>query len=151
MSKPYLSALPAALVLLTACGGGGPPRSNFVPADPQPGGARAIVVAGSDLRGGGSLLVSLRRHVAGMQVRQSTAGPCPEISFRGQRSLMGPSHPVVYVDGTRAANTCVLEMLNPGEVRTVEVYPQGVSRRPGYEAAAHGLILVFLRDGSEAT
>ena len=31
------------------------------------------------------------------------------------------------------------------DVARVEVYPQGVTRRPGYGTHAHGLILVFMR------
>jgi len=87
----------------------------------------------------------LYTRVAGMVVEND--GPCPELRMRGQRSLVGSNSPIVYVDGARTVNTCVLDMLHTTDLRRVEVYPMGVVNRPGYEANPNGLILVFLRDG----
>ncbi len=50
------------------------------------------------------------------------------------------------MDGTRALDTCILGMLRAGDVRRVEIYPMGVTTRPGYSPHSHGLILVFLRE-----
>jgi hypothetical protein len=74
--------------------------------------------------------------------------PCPSVQLRGRKSLYGSSDPVVYVDGTRTVNSCVLEMLSTWDINRVEVYPMGVSNRPGYAANPNGLILVFMHDGS---
>ena len=60
-------------------------------------------------------------------------------------SFQGTVNPHVYVDGTRATDTCVLTSLRSHDVERVEVYPQGVTRRPGYGTHAHGLILVFMK------
>jgi hypothetical protein len=58
-------------------------------------------------------------------------------------------NPQVYVDGTRATDTCILQSLRSDDVDSVEVYPMGVTKRPGYATHAHGLILVFLRGAGE--
>ena len=94
----------------------------------------------------GTLLSSIAARISQMGVRHA-GSECPQITLRGPKSFIG-ANPGVYVDGNRAANTCVLEMLNPGDVHRVEVYPMGVTQRPGYDNQAGGLILVFLRDGN---
>jgi hypothetical protein len=42
-------------------------------------------------------------------------------------------------------NTCILDQLNPEDVERLELYPTGMTPRPGYFADADGLILVFMR------
>lgn len=107
----------------------------------------AVVISGDQLAGGGANLLRLVRHrVASMQVRETSG--CPEVTLRGAKSIHGLAAPTVYVDGQRAANTCILEMLHTGDVQRVEVYPMGVTNRPGYLANGAGLILVFMRRGS---
>lgn len=106
----------------------------------------AVVISFEQLQGGGANLLRLVRHrVASMQVRETTG--CPEVTMRGAKSIHGLAAPTVYVDGQRAANTCILEMLHTGDVDRVEVYPMGVTNRPGYLANGAGLILVFMRRG----
>ena len=63
-------------------------------------------------------------------------------SFEG---MGGGDYPSVYVDGTHVGDTCILEALDAREVDRVEVYPMGVTNRPGYPGNNAGLILVFLR------
>jgi hypothetical protein len=105
------------------------------------------VLSGPSLRDhGGTLLAYLYGRVSGMQVDYSSV-PCPSIQIRGRKSLYGSTDPVVYVDGARTANSCVLEQLLTRDLQRVEVYPMGVANRPGYEAHPNGLILVFLLDG----
>lgn len=70
---------------------------------------------------------------------------CPEIRLRSNVNARGAVSPHVYVNGTRASNTCVLESLRTTDVERVEVYPRGFTNRPGYGTHAHGLILVFTR------
>ncbi len=79
-----------------------------------------------------------------MRVRRPS-GECPRISLRNFVTFQSVVNPHVYVDGTRTADTCVLESLRTQDVESVEVYPMGVTRRPGYAPHAHGLILVFMR------
>lgn len=113
-----------------------------------PGGGSGFVLSGPSMwQHGGNLLSYLQGRISGMTVDQG-ADVCPKVTLRGQRSIFGNNDPVVYVDGARTANSCVLESLYTGDLRRVEVYPFGVSHRPGYEAHPNGLILVFLDDGT---
>lgn len=125
---------------LAGCTGTGP-----VPHSPPAARVgNAIVISFEQLQGGGSSLLRLVRHrVASMQVRETSG--CPDVTLRGAKSIHSVSVPSVYVDGQRAANTCILEMLNTHDVQRVEVYPGGVTNRPGYLANGAGLILVFMR------
>ncbi len=105
----------------------------------------AVVLTGSALTDGeGSLLSTMKGKIPGFQVQ---TGPdiCPEISLRGQASFSGFINPDVYVDGTRATDTCILETLSAKDAERVEIYPMGFTMRPGYRTHAEGLILVFLR------
>ena len=91
----------------------------------------------------GTLLSALEARIANMGVLRG--GECPQITLRGRTTVARATNPGVYVDGTRATNTCVLEHLNVAEVHRVEVYPMGVARSAGYEVQPGGLILVFMR------
>ena len=95
------------------------------------------------------MLRYLYARIPGMQVDYSSP-VCPRVHIRGRKSLIGSSDPIVYVDGARTANSCVLDDLHTRDLSRVEVYPMGVSNRPGYEAHPNGLILVFLRNGTES-
>lgn len=107
------------------------------------------VLEGPDLYNhNGPLLRYLYNRVPGMSVDYQ-APVCPRVHIRGRKSLMGSSDPVVYVDGARTSNSCVLQDLHTRDISRVEVYPMGVSNRPGYEAHPNGLILVFIRNGTE--
>jgi hypothetical protein len=116
---------------------------------PPPGNnsTSGVVLSGPSLNEhGGSLLAFLFGRVSGLAVDYSTY-PCPSIQLRCRKSQYGSNDPIVYVDGARAVNSCVLEMLLSRDISRVEVYPMGVSNRPGYEAHPNGLILVFLMSG----
>ena len=104
----------------------------------------AVILTGSALADGpGTVLAAMSGKVPNFRVRHS--GHCPEIILRANTSFQGEVNPQVYVDGTRASDTCILETLRTEDVERVEVYPQGFTTRPGYATHAHGLILVFLR------
>lgn len=146
-SRSLLIALSALTV--SACGSGpvsqSGPTAGIAPTQ-GPNTASGIVLTGPALQEHtGTLLMFLYTRVAGMVIEND--GPCPEVRMRGQRSLVGSNSPIVYVDGARTVNTCVLDMLRTTELRRVEVYPMGIVNKPGYEANPNGLILVFLRDG----
>lgn len=105
----------------------------------------AVVLSGPALEdGSGSLLGAISGKVPNFRIHHRGSG-CPEITLRSYVSYVGLANPHVYVDGTRAIDTCVLESLRGLDVQRVEVYPQGVTRRPGYGTHAPGLILVFMR------
>jgi hypothetical protein len=144
------AALAVVCVLTGACG--------MNAADPHPAASPdedgvtqqkgAIVVTGRALDdGAGNVLAALAGKVPNMRVRH-TASQCPEIALRSQVNFRGLVSPYVYVDGTRATDTCVLETLRASDVERVEIYPQGFTTRPGYATNAHGLILVFMRSGA---
>lgn len=95
----------------------------------------------------GGFVTIVQSHVRGMTVSRS--GACPHIVLRaGSRSEA--TEPLVYVDGQRLSDTCVLETLNVDAVDRAEVYPSGVTNRPGYHSNNGGLILIFMKDGSDA-
>ena len=119
---------------------------NSAPGNADGGGKQgaAMVIDEHELQhAGGNVLNILPSHVAGMRVRRTDG--CPEILMRGTRSMMNSNDPIVYVDGTRSGNTCVLESLVPSDIHRIEVYPMGVTQRPGYRNSPNGLILVFMK------
>lgn len=133
--------LAGALVLATACASGRRPERDE---QYQRG---AVVLSGEALEdGSGSVLGAMTGKVPSMRV-QHVNGHCPEITLRSHVSYVGIANPHVYVDGTRAIDTCVLESLRTNDVQRVEVYPQGYTTRPGYGTHSAGLILVFMRSG----
>lgn len=107
----------------------------------------AVILTGRALEAGaGSVLAAMGGRVPNFRVRRQT-GQCPAITLRNNVSFQQLANPHVYVDGTRTADTCILESLRTEDVERVEVYPQGFTTRPGYGTHAPGLILVFMRSG----
>jgi hypothetical protein len=105
----------------------------------------ATILSGPALTDGpGSVLGAMIGKVPNFRVVRRD-NQCPDLMLRNAVNMRGVVNPHVYVDGTRTTDTCILESLRAGDVERVEVYPQGVTRRPGYATHAHGLILVFLR------
>lgn len=139
---PRSLALLLPLALCTACmtgaqarEGGGGIESN----------GRGVVLSGVALDDGpGSVLHTLQGKIPGMKV-QRYRDECPHIALRSDATFRTLVNPHVYVDGTRATDTCILETLQSQDMDRVEIYPGGVSGRPGYPAHPHGLILLFMR------
>ena len=103
-----------------------------------------VVIEGSALGGNDkSILSVLRQRVAGMRI--SLSGSCPVITMRGNNSIHASPNPVVFVNDTRSANTCILDDLRMRDIERLEVYPTGVGPSPSYGANANGLILVYTR------
>lgn len=96
----------------------------------------------------GSVLSIIQSRVRGMTVTRTEI--CPRIIVRGGGSRSQVADAVVYVNGQRISDTCILEGLDVEAVSSVEVYPSGVTQRPGYHSNSGGLILVFMKDGSDA-
>lgn len=69
---------------------------------------------------------------------------CPLLELRGKDSVEGSNDPDVYVDGTRTSDTCPLVTIQAVSTERIEVYPLGMTSRPGYPSSGHGLILIFL-------
>jgi hypothetical protein len=105
----------------------------------------AIVLTGTELEDGrGNVLNAMQGKVPNFRIRR-VRGECPQITLRNAVSFQSVVNPHVYVDGTRATDTCILESLRTEDLERVEVYPMGVTIRPGYGRHAHGLILLFSR------
>jgi hypothetical protein len=102
----------------------------------------AMVITSSQLTTNPNLLGALRGRLGGATIQESSAG-CPRITLRGTRSMFGSNDPVVYVDGVRATNTCILHSMPTANLDRVEIYSSGVAPQPPYKAHPNGLILVF--------
>ena len=139
------ATLGLAVLTLSACAGNSGSVNEF--SEGVRSSVIRIVIRVVEMTSSVNLVNLIQSRVTNLQVRRN--GPCPEFEFRGRNSVLAPTPPGVYVNGQHTMNTCVLEMLDPQDINLVEVYPQGVANRPGYHSTAGGLILVFLKDGSE--
>jgi hypothetical protein len=144
---PRILCLALAPLALAACGSG-VSETRLATSRPSVGSGTtsAVVLEGDELMAGETLLRSLVGRMANIEVLASNRG-CPEVHLRGRQSILPSPGPSIYVDGARAVNTCVLDEIAPSEVRRVEVYPMGA--HVGYASDRNGLILVFLRDGTD--
>lgn len=142
------------MAAMVACGFG---RGRYLPDgfdDPGGGpspkrGTASVVITGKELaRDGRPLLDVMRTRVPGLQITLA-GSQCPEVLLRGRSTLITQSNPSIYVDGEHASNTCILNSLNSADIARVEVYPQGVTSRPGYLADPYGLILIFMRETND--
>lgn len=119
-------------------------------ADPGEGGGvenrdGAVVISGAALEdGSGTVLAALQGKVPSMRI-QRHPDRCPEVTLRSATSYRSIPNPHIYVDGIRATDTCILEQLRSQDVASIEIYPLGVTKRPGYGMNANGLILIFMR------
>src|SRR5690349_15791536 len=89
-----------------------------------------------------SLLELMKARVPSITVIDDT--PCPDIYLRGRSTITTSSSPAIYVDGERANNTCVLDMMNVLDLSRVEIYPNG-QPRAGYPSSPYGVILIFVK------
>lgn len=124
---------------LAACAGAGPAArpTDF---------GNAQVFEGDDLlQARGNLVRGLAARLANSEVVELDG--CLSLQIRGRKTIRRPEPPGVYIEGQRATGSCALEMLNVEDISRVEVYPGGVTQRPGYFSQMGGLILVFLKDG----
>lgn len=150
--RPVLPAL--APLLFVACLGNPPPPGGGMGAEAARAERAAtpedaIVIDRDALaRSDDLLLYVLVGQVPSVSVNydpESSSERCPRLSLRGPLVGTGLSNPVVYVNGTRTSDTCVLVNIRSTEISWVELYPTGTTRRPGYVTHPHGLILVFTR------
>jgi hypothetical protein len=138
------SAVAGCLLTLVAMGGCGsaPVDQERDLASSGPG---KTVIEGRALEDGrGSVLDVIRGKTPSLRVRRDV-GQCPRITLRNDVSFLSQVNPAIYVDGTRANDTCILDSIRGSDVQFLEIYPRGVTTRPGYGMHAHGLILLFMR------
>jgi hypothetical protein len=131
----------AAMVLLAGACAGGPGGDSGTPGQSRSG--SAIIVEGDQLRQQNTDILTILSRVSAVQIRRSSS--CPTITMRGQKTYLGSPDPLIYVNGTQAGNTCLLELMRSEDVERIEVYPAGVSSSPEYAPSPNGLILIFLR------
>lgn len=106
-----------------------------------------VVLTGATLEDGrGNVLSTMQGKVPGFRYRRQR-GECPRITLRNNVSYGDFGNPHVYVDGTRATDTCILDSVRTEDVERVEVYALGVTTRAGYATHPYGLILLFMRGG----
>lgn len=96
----------------------------------------------------GGVVTIMQSHVRGMLVDRNTG--CPHIVLRGGPGRSPAAEPLVYIDGQRISDTCILDGLNVESIARAEVYPSGVTHRPGYHSNSGGLILIFMKNGEDA-
>jgi hypothetical protein len=98
-------------------------------------------------RSGNTLSEVLARLVPNLRVsRANRAGTCPRLVLRGIKSVTLSSDPDIYVDGARALDTCILDLLPMASIARVEVYAGGqIPRSEPITPSASGAILIFTR------
>ena len=138
--------LPVLVLTLTSCVSLRSPAERSVRTD---GGVRneggATILSGIALdERRGSVLDALQGTVPGIKILRHR-DQCPQVTLRSHVTFESVVNPMVYVDGTRTVDTCILESLRTDDVASVEIYPMGVTKRPGYATHAHGLVLIFMR------
>lgn len=139
-----LSVLSLTTLAFAGCLGTAPVENDGTPAARY---GAAVVLSGEELWDrSGSVLRVLRGRLA--SVRVTRGGQCPRIIMRGHTSIAGEENANVFIDGTPMLNTCVLATLAASAVKRIEVYPMGVTGRPGYSSSSDGLLLLFMRDGN---
>ena len=144
-------AVPALLTLLVS----GCSTSRPFDRSTEPGGrplapttSGSVIITGQALSAdpGRTVLDAVRRAMPQLHVSSwSQYSRCPNVELRGKDSVGGSSNPDVYVDGTRTVDTCPLVTLQASATRRIEIYPLGVTPRPGYPSSPHGLILIFVQ------
>jgi hypothetical protein len=123
-------------------------RSNNPANRPHSGGTTgSVILTGRSLSldPGRTILDVIKRSMPQLRITGWTPYTrCPMLELRGKDSMEGSNDPDVYVDGTRTSDTCPLVNIQAISTERVEVYPLGMTSRPGYPSSGHGLILIFL-------
>lgn len=150
---PHLRSGLAALVLAvagTACSRSAQHSRKLLEVNDGNGvvasGGHTVIGREALIRSDVPVLDVLRYRVPGLSV--SPRDDCPEVTLRGKSTFVTASNPAIYVDGQRAANTCVLTMLSTFHLARVEVYPDGIPPS-GYLTNPYGVILIFSLKGLE--
>jgi hypothetical protein len=141
-----LAVATLAILASAGCIGKAPLQSQTdLDRNPARTGIRANVLTANQLQHeNGPLLEVMTRRVSNIQVDNRFS--CPAITLRGNHNTVpGITEPLVYVDGIRTVDTCILNLMSASDVDRVEIYPMGFTERAGYANNSHGLILVFTR------
>lgn len=147
MTRMTRTLLATAALTATACGAAwrGAPERHYQGTGVENVGSATVVTAEELHDADGSVLRAIMGKVPNMKVSFTDMGRCPAIALRSAEDIHGNDFPGVYVDGTHASDTCILESLQARDVERVEIYPMGFTHRHGYGRNNGGLILVFTR------
>jgi len=104
------------------------------------------------LASGSNLIDVLRSRIPGLQV--STADwrspSASSLGLRGQNSLIGPSEPLIFVDGLRLpqpGGIGQLEFINPLDVDRIEILPGPAATTYYGTGASNGVVLIYTQTG----
>ena len=126
---------------LCACSAHPAPRTGVSSPDVRTDGGVTILTAAVLQKQSRSLLDLMKARVPSIEIIDNQ--PCPDVFLRGRSTFTTSSDPAIYVDGQRATNTCVLDMMNVMDLQRVEIYPNG-QPRGGYQSSPYGVILIFV-------
>jgi len=128
--------------LLCACAAHPTPKTDVSTPDIRSSGGVTILTEALLQKQSRSLLELMKARVPSITVIDDT--PCPDIYLRGRSTITTSSSPAIYVDGERANNTCVLDMMDVLDMERVEIYPNG-QPKGGYQSSPYGVILIFMK------
>ena len=128
--------------LLCACAVHPAPKTDASTPDIRSSGGVTILTEALLQKQSRSLLELMKARVPSITVIDDT--PCPDIYLRGRSTITTSSSPAIYVDGERANNTCVLDMMDVLDMERVEIYPNG-QPKGGYQSSPYGVILIFMK------
>lgn len=150
MTTPTLRlASCACLVLLLACGQSGAAFADGENA-PRPRRSALTVLDGERLQtaveSGATLIQILSTRVPSVRMlAQGVAmDQCPRFVIRGNSSIQNVTTPDIYINDTRAQDTCVLNSLTPQDIGAIEVY-SGTSAPAGMATRANTGGMIVLR------
>jgi hypothetical protein len=107
----------------------------------------AVILSGVALdESPGDLLSAMIGKVPSLRVTRGAG--CPQITLRSTAGEFNVMDPQIYVNGTPAGDTCILESLRAADVERVEVFASGVANRAGYLNDPNGLILIVTKTGA---
>jgi hypothetical protein len=134
------------LVAVSACGSARPAGDGQSASGITTEGGAVILTGAALAESSGNLLSTMLGKVPSLRVSRGEV--CPQVTLRSTVTSFNVMDPQIYVNGTPASDTCILESLRAWDVERVEVYAAGVANRAGYLNDPNGLILVFTKTGS---
>lgn len=128
--------------VLCACSAHPAPKTDVAPSGVHTDNGVTILTEAVLQKQSRSLLELMRARIPSITVIDDS--PCPDVFLRGRSTIATPSNPAIYVDGERANNTCVLDMMDVADMERVEIYPNGLPKG-GFQSSPYGVILIFMK------
>lgn len=101
---------------------------------------------------GANLIDVLRTRVPGLQVNTGDwrSASASSNGLRGNNSLVGPSEPLIFLDGVRLpqpGGIGTLELIDPLDVERVEILPGPAATTHYGTGASNGVVLIYTKTG----